>query len=327
MKTIDEDIKTGNFKTCYLLYGKEAYLKKQYRDKLLHAMAKEGDTMNVSSYEGKDVNPAELIDLAETLPFFAERRVILVQESGFFKKSGEALADYLKEMNPTTCFIFVETEADKRTKLFKAAVKAGTAAEFGEQKQGLLTRWVLGRLSKEKKKITEETLRVFFNRTGTDMSTIDRELEKLLCYTLDKEVIESSDVEAVVTERIENKIFEMADAISVQNQKRALELYYGLLALKEAPMRILYLLTRQFRILLEVGELVGKGYAGRDIAGKVGVPEFAARKYVQQARGFSGALLTEALKEGAAVEEAVKGGRLYDKLAVELMIIRYSKKI
>lgn len=324
MKRIDEDIKTGNFKKCYLLYGKEAYLKNQYCSKLLRAMVAEGDTMNFSSYGGKDVNPAELIDLAETMPFFAERRVILVQESGFFKKSNEQIAGYLKEMSESACFLFVETEADKRTKAFKAAVKAGMAVEFGEQKEALLARWVLGRIAKEKKKITKETMRAFLGRTGTDMGTIDRELEKLLCYTLHKDVVETADVEAVVAERTENKIFEMVDAISSHRQKHALGLYYGLLALKEAPMRILYLITRQLRMLAEIKELADKGVGSREIAGKAGVPEFAVSKYMQQARGFSRERLLGALEEGAEVEEAVKTGRLGDKIAVELMIIHYS---
>lgn len=86
MKTIEEDIKTGNFKQVYLLYGEEGYLKKQYRDKLKAAMAAPDDTMNFTAYEGKDTSPRELIDLAETLPFFADRRVILVRKQRFFQK-------------------------------------------------------------------------------------------------------------------------------------------------------------------------------------------------------------------------------------------------
>ena len=65
MKTIDEDIKTGNFKQIYLLYGEEGYLKRQYRDKLRAALVAADDTMNVTAYEGKDINPREVIDLAE----------------------------------------------------------------------------------------------------------------------------------------------------------------------------------------------------------------------------------------------------------------------
>ena len=121
MKTIDEDIKNKTFRRCYLLFGEEAYLKKQYREKLLHAMTKEGDTMNVSFFEGKDIRPGELVDLAETMPFFAERRVILVEDSGFFKSACDLLAEYLQAVSETASFIFVESEVDKRSKTYKAA--------------------------------------------------------------------------------------------------------------------------------------------------------------------------------------------------------------
>lgn len=326
MKTIDEDIKRGQFRQSYLLYGEEVYLKKQYRDKLLRAMTTEGDTMNFSSYEGKDINPGELVDLAETLPFFADRRVILVEDSGFFKNSCDILSEYLPEMNTSTCFIFVESEVDKRSKTYKAIKKSGAVIEFATQNEALITRWILGRIGKENKKITKPVLQLFLSRTGLDMSNIDRELEKLLCYTLKKEVIESSDVEAVVTEQIENKIFDMVDAISGHNQKKALDLYYDLLALKEAPMRILFLITRQFRILSEVKALTGKGYGSFDIAKKVGIPEFAVRKQQSQAKSFRREQLLAALEDGVQAEEEVKTGRLNEKMAVEIFIVKYSKQ-
>lgn len=325
MKTIDEDIKNGQFRKCYLLCGEEAYLKKQYRDKLVRAMTSEGDTMNFSYFEGKDINPGKLVDLAETLPFFAERRVILVQDSGFFKNSCELLADYLPEVNETTCFIFVESEVDKRSKTYKAVKKSGAVVEFSTQNEAILTKWVLSRLGKEKKKITRPVLQLFLSRTGSDMSNIDRELEKLLCYTLKKEVIEASDVEAVVTEQLDNKIFEMVDAISGHNKKKALELYYDLLALKEAPMRILFLITRQFRILSEVKELAFKGCGSTEISKNVGVPEFAVRKYLAQTKSFTREQLLQALRDGAETEEAVKTGRMNEKIAVEVFVISYSK--
>lgn len=326
MKTIDEDIKNGQFRQSYLLYGEEVYLKKQYRDKLVRAMTTEGDTMNFSAFEGKDINPGELIDLAETLPFFADRRVILVENSGFFKNSCESLGDYLAEINTSTCFIFVEAEVDKRSKTYKAMKKSGAIIEFAAQNEALLTKWILGRIGKENKKITQSVLQLFLSRTGLDMSNIDRELEKLLCYSLKKEVIEAADVEAVVTEQIENKIFDMVDAISGHNQKKALDLYYDLLTLKEAPMRILFLITRQFRILSEVKELTGKGYGSFDIAKKVGIPEFAVRKHQTHAKSFKKEQLIQALEDGVQAEEEVKTGRLNEKIAVEIFIVKYSKE-
>lgn len=326
MKTIDEEIKNGTFQKCYLLYGEEAYLKRQYRTKLVRAMVAEGDTLNFASYEGKGIRPGELIDLAETLPFLAERRVILVEDSGFFKNSCEQLAQYLPQMNESACFVFVESEVDKRSKMYKAVKKAGAAVEFSPQKEAVLVKWALGRIGKEKKKITKPVLSAFLDRTGLDMGTIDRELEKLLCYTLKKEVIERSDVEAVVTERIENKIFEMVDAIVGRNQQKALKLYGDLLALREAPMRILFLITRQFRILLEVKELTEKGYQGPDIAKSVGAPEFAVRKNQAWARQFKKEQILSALEDGVRAEEDVKTGKMNDRVAVEVFLVRHSSK-
>ena len=91
----------------------------------------------------------------------------------------------------------------------------------------ILIRWILGRLKKEKRNITTPVMQLFLSRTGTDMENIDRELEKLICYTMGKDVIEAADVEAVcVGTRRPARSFEMVNAIAEKNQKKALSLYY-----------------------------------------------------------------------------------------------------
>lgn len=338
MKMIDEDIKAGQFNQVYLLYGTEGYLKKQYRDKLKAALTSQddggmmggmggmGSDMNFTAFEGKDINPKEIIDLAETLPFFADRRVILVENSGFFKNACEELAEYLPQVAPAAYFIFVEEEVDKRSKMYKAVKKDGRIVEFATQSEELLTRWILSRLKKEGKKITASVMQLFLSKTGTDMGNIDRELEKLLCYTLDKNVIEAEDVEAIATEQTTNKIFEMVNAIAEHNQRKALDLYYDLLTLKEPPMRIMYLITRQFQILLNIRDMAGKGLDNQTMAQKAGIPPFAVKRNLTQAKGFTAAQLKRALYDGVDLEEAVKTGRMNDQMAVELFIMRYSKK-
>ena len=324
MKTIDNDIKMGQLKNVYLLYGTEDYLKRQYRDKLKHALVEPDDTMNFSAYEGKDINPKELIDLSETLPFFKEKRMILVENSGFFKNSCDDLAEYMSQVPESTCFVFVEEEVDKRSKLFKAASRAGSAVEFETPKEDMLVRWILGRIQREGKKITQSVMQLFLSKTGSDMENIDKELEKLICYTLDKTEISAADVEAICTGQTENKIFEMIDAISAKNQKKALDLYYDLLALKEAPMRILFLIARQFHNLLLIKSMSAKGYPAVSIAKTAGMPSFAVQKNLRQAGAFKINQLKEAIEDCGQAEEDVKTGRMADQLAVELLIVKYS---
>ena len=322
MKTIEQDLKTGQFKKAYLLYGSEDYLKQQYKHKLKGALVMPDDTMNYTYREGKGVNPLELIDIAQTMPFFAQRRLILIEDSGFFKSGCEELADYIKEMPKTACIVFVESEVDKRAKLYKAVKKEGYAAEFAAQSEQILVRWVLGRLNKENKKITQPVMRLFLSKTGTDMGNIDRELEKLLCYTLSKEVIEAADVEAVCTGQVTNQIFEMVNAIGKRQSRRALSLYYDLLALKEPPMRILYLINRQFRILLDLKSMKRASLDAKTMAAKAGIPPFAVKKNLEQADAFSDMELKRALANGVELETAVKTGRMQDQIAVELFIVK-----
>ena len=326
MKSLNEDLKSGQLNRIYLLYGEEAYLKKQYRDKLRNALISPDDTMNYAYYEGKGVNVKEVIDLAETLPFFAERRLIVLENTGFFKNASPELADYVKEMPESTAMIFVEEEVDKRGKLYKAVQSKGRAVELGRQDESSLVRWIGANIKKEGKKVTEQTVRYFLSKVGTDMENIQKELEKLFCYTLDKEIITTEDVEEICTTQITNQIFAMVDSVANKQQRKALDYYYDLIALKEPPMRILFLLVRQFKLLLEVKELDKRGYAKKDIATMVGVMPFVVGKYQEQAKTFRRSMLREIIEYGVDLEESVKTGRLNDTLAVELFIMKYSAK-
>ena len=326
MKSLNEDIKTGNFKPVYLLYGEEAYLKKQYRDRITKAIFPDGDTVNYAYYEGKGINPGELIDLAETMPFFAKRRLIVVENSGFFKNATLDLADYIKTMPDTACFLFVENEADKRGKMYKAVKSKGRVVEMARQDEKTLLYWVAGNVKKEGYKIKEQTARYLLSTTGTDMENLEKELEKLFCYCMGKEEIEISDIEAICTTQITNKIFDMVEAVAMKNQKKALDYYYDLLALKEPPMRILFLMTREYRLLFHVKGLMANGYGKKEIASKAGIHPFAAGRYMDAAKRYELGELRTVMEEGAQLEQNVKTGLMTDTLAVELFIVKNSGK-
>lgn len=324
MKTVTEDIKKGSFQRVYLFFGEETYLKQQYKERMKQAILPEGDTLNLNIYSGKGIDAQALIAQAETMPFFAEHRLIIVEGSGFFKNASPVLAEYIPSIPEETILLFVEEEVDKRGKLYKAVKAAGRAVEFGAQDEKTLTRWVMGLLKKENKQITGQALALFLEKTGTNMERIRQELEKLICYCMEKEGITEADVEAVCSGQTENKIFDMINALAEKKQKKALDLYYDLLTLKEPPMRILYLITRQFNMLMQVKELQEHGYDGRAIGEKMKLAGFIVRNYVRQAGYFSLARLKEALQDCVETEEAVKTGRLNDVMSVELLLVKYS---
>ncbi len=325
MKVIKEHIKTGNFKKFYLLYGSEDYLKKLYRDKLKAGILQDGGDMNFSYFEGKDVEPKRVYEAAQTLPFFSDKRLIVIENSGLFKAQSE-LSELLNETPETTVVIFVETEIDKRSKLFKLIRDQGTVSEMNGLDEKNLKLFVASLLEPEKKRITEASINYFLEKTGSDMVNICNEVEKLINYTYGKEIVTPEDIDAVVTTQITGKIFLMIDAIGTKQQSKALDLYYDLLSVREKPMSILYLISRHFNILMQSKNLQALGYNASSISEMVGVPPFAVNKYLGQAKNFSSTRLKEALDFCIDIEEQVKTGRMLEKIGVELFIVTFSKR-
>lgn len=321
MQTLIQDIKEQTFKRMYLLYGEERFLKNSYKNRLKEAVIGD-DTMNFAYFEGKNLDVDELIRLADTMPFFAERRLILIEDSGFFKNACEPLVKYLPSMPDTTCLLFVESEVDKRSKLYKKVKDLGHVAEMTRQDASQLGKWAGGILAKEGKKITGRTMELFLSMTGDDMEHIRMELEKLISYTMGREVITDEDVRAICTIQVTNKIFDMVAAIVNRQTRKAMDLYEDLLTLKEPPMRILFLIARQFNQLLQVKELMAKGLDRGAIASKLKMQPFVVGKVMPQARQFSREQILSYVNLCVEAEEAVKSGRLQDRLAVELLITK-----
>ena len=190
MKRIQSDIKSGSFQRVYLLYGPEAFLRLSFANKLCDAILPSSDTLNFARFDGAKTEETAIIDFAETMPFLAERRLIRVQESGFFKKAAERLPAYLANVPEYAVIVFVESEVDKRSRLFKAVTANGYAAEFPVQDERTLLRWGAGLLARAKIRVREDDMRFLLQRTGSDMGRLASEIDKLIHYLRGREMEE-----------------------------------------------------------------------------------------------------------------------------------------
>ncbi|WP_028235396.1 DNA polymerase III subunit delta [Pseudobutyrivibrio sp. MD2005] len=326
MRRIDEDIKSGQFQNLYLLYGEEEYLKLQYKNKLIKALVNEGDNMNFSKFDNDNIDTPQIIELAETMPFFAEHRVILLENTGFGKKMPGDFGDYLSHISEATIFIFVEASADKRGKLYKSAKACDRAIEINMPNESVLKKWVGAKANAAGKQMKENAWSQFLIMTHDSMDNMSRELDKLISYVGDRNQITVEDVNAVCVARVETKIFDMLNAISAKDMAKTMDLYQDMLSAKEPPMRILSMIIRQFRQMKVIKELLSFGNNASTIASKMGMPDFAVRRVMQLSNNFSDKEISALLKDSADFEEQFKTGKLDEKLAVELIIMKYAGK-
>ncbi|MCH5268737.1 MAG: DNA polymerase III subunit delta [Lachnospiraceae bacterium] len=324
MKKLKADIKNRDFKNCYLFYGEEDYLKRIYRDSFKESVMAGGDDMNFTRFEGKETDVIQVTDLADTLPFFSDYRLLILENTGFFNSAND-LADYLPKMPDTTIMLFVEKEVDKRNRLYKYINKSGHVVEMKSMSAKDMKLWVVGLLNSEGKKIRESTVEYFLGLIDNSMHHIKNELDKLIAYVGEREEITKEDVDAIACVQVNGQIFQMMDAVASGNKKLTMKLYSDLLELRESPMVILSLLSRHFNILLQIKAL-GDGAGRSEIAAKVKIRPFFVGRYQSQAKHFSEKQLRKMLEMCAETEYLFKRGRIGDRIGVELLLVQFVER-
>ena len=198
---LNKELKEGVFHRVYLLCGEQAYLRIQNRDRLRAALLGDGDEMNVSVYSGMDVTAREVIDEAQTLPFFFFFLVIMLENSVFFSKKAsvesDALAAFIPDIPESASLVFVEESPDKRKKLYKAIQKNGFVLNCEDLSPQMLGRWTGGLFKKAGLMIDGPTLNRFLEIVGEDMMNIVSESEKLIAYSKGRESVTAEDIAAV----------------------------------------------------------------------------------------------------------------------------------
>ena len=129
-------------------------------------MLPEGDTMNYAYYEGKGTDVKQVIDLAETLPFFAPRRLIVMEARGFSKSASPELSEYIRSMPETACFLFCRERGGQAWQALQSSERK--RPDCGNDKAGRRypAEWVLSMIQKEGKQITQSAVRFFLTKVG-----------------------------------------------------------------------------------------------------------------------------------------------------------------
>ena len=330
INTINEHIKTGSFSKLYVLTGTEGYFVSQYKHALLEALVTPGDTMNYNVFAGDKVNAVELIEAINTMPFFSDHRTILAEGTGLLKKVPEELIDNfistLENIPDTTRLIFVESEVDARTRIYKAVSKIGTVAKFETPDSSMLNAWVKKVLSEDGAAVEDKAVFALINAVGQDMNRLSNEAAKLRAYAADKGNITVADVDLVCENEAENKVFAMLDAIAAHDSEKALLLYSDLEQLKTPPMQTLALIRKRFMQLSQLKVMQKDKEENSVMAKYTGIHPFYLKDTLKQANCFTIEELLSASELCADAELDIKAGRLTDKNAVEMLILHLCLK-
>jgi DNA polymerase III subunit delta len=340
MDILKEELKVNKIRNLYLFYGPEEYLKKYYLDAIEKEILKNDFTgLNRTVIENK-TDTRRIIDAVDTLPAFSEKKLVIVKNSGLLKSkkssSGnedakgkgqqDELLKYLQNMPEFAVLVFYEAEVDKRIKLVDAIKKNGLIVEFQFQKPVELVKWVVKVFKSFKKEIDTVTASNLVENSEQGMNEILNEINKLISFVGNRNIITLQDVEAVCTKSIKSRIFDLTDAIAENDGSKALKILNDMILLKEPVPKILFMITRQIRQILEMKLLHEGGMNANEAAAKIGVMPFLAGKMLKQAGRFTTEKLKAALEESLELDLSIKTGRINDRIATELFISEFQAK-
>lgn len=323
-----KNINSGIIDNIYLFYGEEDYLK-QYAINLLkkQIIPPEYEVLNYQVIEGNKATFDDIKNSCDTIPFMNDYRMVLINDfdaTSFSDKDTnqvEKLLEYLKELSSSTCMVFcVNGKIDKRKKLFRYIDKNGTSVEFNTLNFFQLKKWIKKYLSDRKKKFSDDALNTFITNCSNRLIEIKNELDKIIDYSGTMKVITVSQVNAIVSDYIQNNIFVLVDGIGEKDYFKAMKAMDELITNNEPVLRILSMITRQFRLLVNIKLMTEKGYSFKQISKKLRLPEFVTKKCINQCKNFRISDLEKLMKLCLQADYMIKTGQFDEKLAVELLV-------
>lgn len=334
-KTAIRDIHKGNIQPVYVCYGTEKYRMEEFVQTLTNKLIEEEHRdFALSKYDLGEVPIDTVIDEAQTLPFLVPRKLIVVRDPSIFmaggKESGkiehrvENLMSYLNSPAEYSVIVFMiqGEKLDERKKVVKAIKDKGAVISFMPLSAEELLKWVEKEAEKNGSRMAPQVADVLVNHAGTHLQTLAAEIRKLSLYVGTGGTIEAQVVKELVVRNTEQNIFALIEEIANLRVDRALSILYDLLKQREEPIKIIALIARQFRIMLQVKELTRQSYSQQQIASQVGLHPYAVKLASEQARKFEAERLAAILSSIAELDYEIKTGRRDKVLGLELFLLR-----
>ncbi len=306
----------------YLLYGTEKFL----IDKEIKKISNNIELININTYDLNVDHLNKAIEDSETISLFGEKKVVIVYNSYIFstKKNNieqniEVLENYLNNINPDTILIFVlyEGKIDERKKIVKKFKEIGKILNFNSSSN-------INNIVKDmflNYKINNSSINLLIDRVGKDLNILEQEVNKILIYKDDDINITDDDIIKLTNKNIEIDIFALIEAIVSKDKKKALDIYYEMIKCNEEPIKIIVMLSNQFRIIYQTKEMYKKGYTENDIASILGIHPYRIKLALNSSRNYNSKDLLEYLKKLADLDIEIKTGNISKEIGLELFII------
>lgn len=270
------------------LYGTDSYRLKEAREEMMKRYKyKYPSGINFFVFDVSEPNELENLEkVLKSSSFFNEHKLVIISNSFLKKNIAEKLSaifnsyDIGKSSDITLIVSENSTEKDLGTKnkeLSKTLLQSKMVKNFEPLTGSKLEEWIINGFKSRLCQINTNALRRLTSLTGNDSWRLANEIDKLTAYKAGKEVT-VKDIESLVSGSESSNVFELTDAISLGNRKKAIELLYFNIFTGQDPYYLLTMIVHHFRNVLIVKGLSTSGQSEPEIVKKTKLHPFVVKK-------------------------------------------------
>ena len=327
-----KDIDT-KLKPLYLIYGEEQYLVQTALNRIKKNFGERVLGINYVVLDESSIN--EIIPNIQMPAFGYERKLIIVKNSGLFKKDGrkksaspeqEEIANYINNnmdiILDSIVLVFIEEKVDKNI-VYEQIEKNGIIANIEELKQLQLVKKLRQISSMYKVNIDDKTANYLIEVSGTNMQNLINEIRKLIEYVGENGTIIISDVDALATKQIDSVIFELTDNLAVRKIDKSMDVLNNLIYQKEPLQKILITLYNHFKKLYLCSIAIN---LNKDIVNALNLKPnqtFLVSKYKKQLSYFNQDILKDILEAFVELDYNSKIGKIDIDVGLRSVLCRY----
>ena len=265
---------------------------------------------NLEIFDGKGLDATRVVSAARTLPMMADKRFVLVRRFDAMAPTEQnRLAEYLSDPSESACLMMTADKLDGRSKLGKAAKKAGCLIDAKPLRGRELREFVRAEATARDHKIAAEAIETLLDAVGDDLAAIDDAMERLSLFVGAGQRIDADAVRQCVTRIRVESIWTLVDAIGLKDRRKGVAAAQSLLDDREPPLRLLAMVARQLRIVARMREALSEGLRPQEAAKRAGAPPFKAGDLTESARRFTADSLGDAFALIAEADRALKGSK------------------
>lgn len=334
LKAAVKQIRAGEVSPLYLCYGTEKYRIKEFVSMLENELIEEDQrAFAVAHYDLAETPVEVVVEEAETAPFLVERKLVIVRDSSLFTAGKEStkvehrvekLLEYIGNPADYSVLVFVAyaEKLDERKKVVKSFKAAAPVIQFAPMGENELANWITKQFQKSSVSIGPDGVEMLLKRAGTSLGTLSAEIEKLSLFAGQGGSVGAGDVEKLVAISTEQSVFVLVEHIANLKLQQALGVFYDLLKQREEPIKLLSLIARQFRIMLQVKEMSTQNYSQQQMAGQLGLHPYAVKIAAEQAKRFEIAKLRRILASVAKLDHEIKTGAVDKVFGLEMFLLK-----